>query len=701
MYKRIIDIFPVALFILTALVPVRTLAQVPTATKAPKTGPDRSPIPVFNSPEGPVILFGGSSISSAGKDNEGSHFVISRAEGNTATFTQLTLPGMVRTMQAFKKLTGSSVVSQLQQQLHLRSEDALWSYLQQHPDLSAYGLASFSIPFRVAMGAAYVDGDIKGQKGKTYTYKIDIDGAGTRASFTAPITIGQGPDFQAPVLTLSKAKDSIITLRWRLRLQKDIPYVAAVYRQTGGSGEFRHLDLRILATHKGDSAIFSFTEKVTPNSAYRYFIRPADLLENTGYFNSDTASLVAANFQRLPFVTQLTARDSLGGILLSWKTLAPNPLITGIEIQRSRDSRGDYVVIDTASALSASYLDRRLLPHIAYYYRLCVLHGGRQLQSEKFYTAISTDQQKTVRVPDAPYGLTVQPTSKGVAVSWQPVNDPDIYAYYVYRGTSLDAPMEVISPSLTDTAFIDTASNLSRQTSYVYAVKAVSNGGKESPWSEKIAAHLAKGKERPVTPGGIRVLPRDGRIFIQWDDVKRNDPAILGYILYKHPAGEGALTYDISLPASEEATRLKLQPVVAGAITVPYFEDSLPADGRKWEYLVSAIDGFGAESGLSSAGSYAQSGNSGARPPAQLFARSVKEGVSLQWEQADPTGVEGFVVYRRPITEKKARQVARLKNNGSQYLDRQTVAGTLYVYTVTAITAAGETLPSDEKTIRP
>ncbi len=329
----------------------------------------------------------------------------------------------------------------------------------------------------------------------------------------------------------------MISIVWKGRLRRDIPYFAAVYRQSGDRGEFTNLGARILAKRKGDSATFLFTEKVNGNSAYRYFIRPADLLDNPGAFNSDTASLVAANFNRLPLVSQLRAVDTLSGILLSWQPLAVNPLITGIEIQRSRDPRGDYVIIDTVSALSHVYMDKRLLPHIAYYYRVCVLHAGKQLQSERFYTSVSTEEQKTSHIPDA-YGIRLQTGPKGVQVSWQPVSDPDLYAYFVYRGTSLAAKMQVISPALTDTSFTDTASNLSSRANYVYSVKAVSNANKESVFPEKWP-RIWPG--RGETPDARRHKPDPRQSTAhQWEDTKRNDPGTLGYILYKCKAGQHA-----------------------------------------------------------------------------------------------------------------------------------------------------------------
>ncbi len=655
-----------------------------------------------------MLLFGGSSINGAGKDNKGMHYSLSRGDLNSNAIKPINLPGMVKNYPAFKKMVGAVFVAQLQHQLKLGSEDALWAYLQQHGDLSSYALASFNIPFRMAMGAAYMDEEVRGQKGKSFVYKIIVDGAGQGGNggqaggnaFTGTVTIGQSPDFAAPLVAQVKAKDSLVSIVWKGKLRRDIPYFAAVYRQSGDRGEFYKLPARILAKRKGDSATFLFTEKVNGNSAYRYFIRPADLLDNPGAFNSDTASLVAANFNRLPLVSQLKAVDTLSGILLSWQPLAVNPLITGVEIQRSRDPRGDYVIIDTVSALSHAYMDKRLLPHIAYYYRVCVLHAGKQLQSERFYASVSTEEQKTSHIPDAPYGIRVQTGPKGVQVSWQPVSDPDLYAYYVYRGTSLAAKMQVISPALTDTSFTDTASNLSSRASYVYSVKAVSNANKESVFSEKVAAHLARGRERPLTPGGIRLIPRGNQLLVEWEDTKRNDPGTLGYILYKCKAGQHPLQYDVNKPASVEATRLGLQLVVGGVITVPYFEDSVARNGDRYEYLVSAIDRFGVESGLSPGTTSAPFSVQQARGPVQVFARPVKEGVSLQWEQADPAGVKGFAIYRRAITEKIARKIATVAGAVNQYTDKQTPAGTLYVYSIRAVTAGGETDPSDERTVR-
>jgi hypothetical protein len=664
----------------------------------------RNQLPLFNSPAGPVMLFGGGSINAASADNKGVHYSLSRTEVNGTTTKQLPLPGMVRNLSSFKKAVGAALIAQLQHSLKLSSEEALWAYLQQHADLSAYGLASFNIPFRGAMGAAYVDGEVKDKKGKTYTYALSLTVPGQAAhTVQSTVTIGQAPDFSGPRLTQVRTKDSLVTISWQQKLGRDVPFMASVYRQSGDRGEYSKLPSRIMARQKGDSVSFLFTDKANGNSAYRYFIRPADLLNNAGLFNSDTAALVVSNFRKMPKIADLQARDTMNGIMVSWRALPVDPLITGIEIQRSRDSRGDFVAVDTVSPMAHSYMDTRLVPHIAYYYRLCALHAGKQAQDEKFYASVSADQQKTTRIPDAPYGIHALSGPGGVRIAWQPVNDPDFYAYFVYRGTSLGSAMQVISPALTDTVFSDTASNLSRKVAYVYAVRTVTNGNKASALSGKVSALLPRGKERPLTPGGIRLSPRPDGLYIEWDDTKKNDPSITGYILYKHRVGPRPLAYDVAKPATDEATRLNLQVAVGGIITVPYYTDALSQSGNKddkYEYLVCAVDNYGAVSGLSPAASSSRMAVLQQRPPSKVFARAVPEGVALQWEQADPSGIEAFAIYRRAITERSPRKIAQINGTSSQFTDRQAAKGNLYVYTITALTGSGETAPSDERTVR-
>jgi fibronectin type 3 domain-containing protein len=661
-------------------------------------------LPVFNSARGPVILISNQGLKQgASADSAVSQFRISRMEAsNPRSLRNLGPVFAAASPDIFRKIAGEEVWEQLRKRTKGKTDAGIWQYLQQHPSTDDYGFLAFNPLFRKAMGTAYIDEEVRNKKNTAYTYQMEIVARGGRVlgTVTGDLTIGRSPDFLPPAVGTVKATDSLVAVTWRQKVAHDVPYFAFVYKQAAGRGSFQKLSARVLVRHKKDSVYYTFTEKVNANSAYRYFIRPADLMDNTGDYNSDTASLVAANFRKLPMIGKLKAKDTLDAILVSWNPLPVNPLITGIEILRSRDPRGDFVVMDTVSALAHSWLDKRLLPHIAYYYKVCVLHAGTQLASEKFYASVSADQQKTTRIPDPPYGLGAQTTPKGVFVHWQPVSDPDLYAYYVYRGTSLNAKMQVISPALTDTSFTDTASNLSRQTSYVYAVKSVTSGNKESPFSGKVSAHLAGGKERPQTPGGIRITPRAGTLYIEWEDTKRNNPGIVGYILYKRRAGGPALQYDITRPASVEATRLNLSLAVDGVVTAPYYEDTLGGSGDRYEYLVSAIDKYGVESGLSAVAASSWQGVAQRKPPAQVFARAVPEGVSLQWEQADPAGVEGFVLYRRTIGEKKARRIAQVKSTVSQYTDKQAAHGNLYVYSVTTVTAAGETLPSDERSVR-
>src|SRR6185437_10821727 len=265
-------------------------------------------IPVFNSTNGPVLLFAGNRIKSQSKDSKGAQYTLTRMEQKTGVAKQLPLPGMAKDFSSFKKITGETITKQLQHQLKLNNEAALWQFIQSHPDLNAYGLMAFSVPFRVAMGTAYIDAEVKDKKGETFTYAVQVGGTGNN-TFTSTITIGQTPDFNSPQLSVSKVTDSIVTIHWNAKVKRNIPYFAFVFRQTGDRGDFIKLPARVIVNRKRDSAFYLFNEKVNANSAYKYFIRPADLIGNEGAFNSDTVSLVAANFHKLPVITQLKATD--------------------------------------------------------------------------------------------------------------------------------------------------------------------------------------------------------------------------------------------------------------------------------------------------------------------------------------------------------------------------------------------------------
>ena len=165
-------------------------------------------MPLFNSAKGPVLLFASSSINTNGTDSKGTEYKLSRTEQNNIGSTkQIPLLGMAKNFASFKKITGQTIVGQLLHQLKLNSEDALWQYIKNHPDFSNYGLMALNVSFRLAMGAAFIDEEVKDKKGKAFQYHLELSGANKNA-YTSKIIIGQAPDFNPPKITQSKATDS-------------------------------------------------------------------------------------------------------------------------------------------------------------------------------------------------------------------------------------------------------------------------------------------------------------------------------------------------------------------------------------------------------------------------------------------------------------------------------------------------------------
>ncbi len=89
--------------------------------------------------------------------------------------------------------------------------------------------------------------------------------------------------------------------------------------------------------------------------------------------------------------------------------------------------------------------------------------------------------------PSPPAGLTAVQENEGIRLNWDSVEEPNLYAYYVYRGTSRYDSLAVVSHAIQDTTtFFDNAEQLSGRTNYVYAVKAVSNNKLESDLSNMV-----------------------------------------------------------------------------------------------------------------------------------------------------------------------------------------------------------------------
>jgi fibronectin type 3 domain-containing protein len=620
---------------------------------------------------------------------------------NGRGFRELTVVSQAETASTFRKISGEKAWEQLKATKKLQTDDAVWQYILQHPKLSDYGLLAFDFDFRRAMGSAYLDDDAAGlPAGKKWSYRLEfIDAAGRTTHSTMGMI--EGGEKALPITGIRQNKlfatDSAVFITWSAPFRMNVEglILADVYRQTAGKGPFTKMNKVLLANIRNDSVIFYLDDSVTPQALYRYYIRPKDQVGNEGAL-SDTVSALSVNFARLPLLQELKVTDTLNALSLRWKPLANVPQVVGVEIQRSRDARGNYVVIDTANVTQTSYLDTKVFPGIPYFYRLRII-GLKGMERETGYSAYATATVRNqLKNPDPPYGLRGSVENGFIKLQWQGVSDPDLYAYFVYRSNSEQGKFEVISPGITSTQYVD-SSRIGGRTQYVYAVKSVSNNSLQSEFSNKVALRQAVA-QLPVPPGGANAYIDNRRVVLSWASMTKLDHNIAGYNVYRRIAGKSTELFDQKISAAAQAEKFNFELLTSSIIVSSSFEDQSAGTGMNYEYAIASVDVFGIESTFSPF--IRVSIFQPVRIIQNCSIRKVTGGVMLEWDAALNRDTDKVVIKRKKAGDANYQPIASLKINEVSYLDKAAAPGILYIYEVEGQKAGNAISRSDEKNIK-
>jgi hypothetical protein len=241
----------------------------------------QNPAPVkFSFRDGAYFYFADQSVSK-GSPLEGTVAIrISRDNGRG--FRELTVVSRAENASAFRKISGENSWQQLKAVKKLKTDDAVWQYILQHPKLSDYGLLAFDFDFRLAMGSAFLDRDAAGLgAGKKWNYRLEfIDASGKTTHSTLGMIEGGQKALSLADVKRNKlfATDSAVFITWSAPFPTKVEGLifADVYRQSGGKGPFTKVNKTLLANIRNDSVIFHLDDSVAPQTLYRYFIRPKD-----------------------------------------------------------------------------------------------------------------------------------------------------------------------------------------------------------------------------------------------------------------------------------------------------------------------------------------------------------------------------------------------------------------------------------------
>jgi hypothetical protein len=228
----------------------------------------------------------------------------------------------------------------------------------------------------------------------------------------------------------------------------------------------------------------------------------------SGVSGGKSAPAIVAAGQAPPAVAGLTAEGSRSGIVLRW---TPEPASAGEVLIRREDiataaqtpaSRNHpepgvvWLTADAASPDSATQskvLDATALPNVAYRYTaersIKAQVGGRELEMRSAESAPVNFTLHEIYAPSAPTGLTAvgfatDTSPFAVDLIWQPVNEPAVMGYNVYReaidsnGKNLTPRALISTAKVTLPGFHDATAQA--DTRYRYEVTAVDGHGNES-----------------------------------------------------------------------------------------------------------------------------------------------------------------------------------------------------------------------------
>ncbi len=625
--------------------------------------------------------------------------VVYRSIGSANNFQEIARIERAANWDKFSERGGQELIEDLRDALQMDESSDLWDYVKQNPHIDDYGLnLALDRNMWHAFGTVFVDEEsVDLTPGQEVKYRVRHemeDGSQPDTLYQGTVVIGEEPAIEAPeVINRIERKNEVGAL-WASPVEgSEDAIFAHVYRQHEPEGGFEKVPGRIFANREDDMIIYSWRENIEPDRSLRYYIQPVDIAGVPGP-RSDTLTVISVDYENLPLMGSVLARDTTSGIHLSWESVEHKPYLSGIEIQRSRNADRGYIVLDTLSVQQTEYLDTNLIPNQTYHYRFRIV-TIREMNNLPSAVA-SASFRNTEISPSIPSGLRAEQEGDGIRLHWDSIEEPDLFGYYVYRGTSRHDSMAVVSRAIRDTTtFLDRSEELHGRTNYVYAVRAVNMSDMESEFSNMVVARPDR-LVRPPAPMGIAGYAEQNKIRISWRNEQRRDGAIAGYHLYRSTAQPGS--YPEGEGASVQAERTGFERINNEMLTTMSFEDIDVEPGETYYYALSTEDHFGVESTLSEARRFRTS-TASLLPPSRVSARTVTGGVEIRWNRTLQQDVENYRIYKRARGEESPSLIGTVSSETTRFTDGNVVPGTLYWYSVSVVRGEQESSRGREQSV--
>ncbi|HRP56739.1 hypothetical protein [Agriterribacter sp.] len=601
-------------------------------------------------------------------------FIVSKDQNGTGRFKKIASVQFPPSSEILSEKLGPLLLTELLQQSKLRSAEDLYALLSAGK-FDTLGFYLMNTDVLSAIGVLYFDKTEKNNPGTGYQLEVEKDGV-THLLFRKylrDITYTPFPEFKKYSMS---ATDSSVSCTWYAVKGKGV--FANVIRAGEASGN----SVRQFIYHARDTLFVSYTGPAKPGEHCMLYAVPVDMAGNFGRA-SDTIRLIAFSMTDAVALKNVAVSDTLGGMLLTWDKLPEKKWCAGIRVSKSRSAMENYVVADTLPPDAVSWTDRKVIGGTVYYYRVEPVLYDLPNKPNATPVLVNGEKKFVSGKMIAPQGLRISLTSgKDVRLSWKPDAALNLFGYYVLRGASLQN-MEVISPVVRDTIYVDSLKNLNPGDTYLYALAARDMNMEWSDTSETVTV-VCPVNEAVTAPAGLSARYTEHGVRLIWNDVSLADEKVIGYIIYKRKKGDEYFRPLMQHPWQDHI-----------------YTDTLIDDVGTYEYGCASMDARGNQSILSSLATVDIPGSAYLYPPAGFDLENSPAGVIVTIPPSVNAAKESsYVVYKRAAEEKQFRKTGSVPVGRLEFVDKQVKTGTLYVYAVSLVRSGSESAMSAEKTIR-
>ncbi len=629
------------------------------------------------------------------------YFIIERAVYNPAKkaeeqsdFKKIGESRPVQSVNQLKDYFTSKEIADIKKSFKLKNDDNLLKVFNSFRGWEKYDfLYSISPRFRVPKGVVFIDKDAKGKE--VYVYKVTrVDkNTGNQLWGQTIVESNSGNYLLSKLKPVSSVVsfDSSFNFKWQIPVSASTirsitpPVTSVPFEKSGLSKAISFLPYSINAklylseagnfvekfrllgsmNKTGDTIYFSCMVRVKPEEIKSAFIVTEDEVNNTGAV-SDTAIGVAVTNRTTPLIYGIRTEDVLNGVRISWNKLPSKPYITGVEITRfnSRDELDTIAIVPPSDTVFIDYKCE-----VGQHYRYQVrtkFFPNTGLSQKTPATGVGTFTKFTR--PMAPYEVSAENSGQDVLLKWKAIDEPGLYGFYVYRGTSTKN-IALLAGPIFKKYYKDTSASLSGNSQYYYRLVS-QNYRQDTSMFTSIVSIIPNRKIDMISPSNLSTYYINGRVKIYWEDVRKINSAIQSFVLQKRKSGEKEFKFINDKLIIENS-----------------FEDTSIKMGTVYEYRAASVSFKGDTSSFGEVTEF--------NMPAKnieiiniFYVRNAKNGIEISWPSM-LSNRKGYCIYRRKANEERFTKIATVDVEASSYLDKNVNKGIDYVYRMSILEKDG------------